>query len=119
MFIKWINGMEDSSWFPHINRDMCTDCGDCINACPTNALGQRDGKSSLIHPQLCIYCADCETKAGQLDRVEWTLQFSGTLTETQRARLLEIAQMCPVHRTLRSEIHIPAPAIVEDESRNG
>jgi hypothetical protein len=28
---------------------------------------------------------------------------------------LEIAQMCPVHRTLRSEIHIPAPGVVEDE----
>ena len=62
-------------------------------------------------------CAECETKAGRLDRVEWTVQFSGTLTGTQRARLLEIAQMCPVHRTLRSEIDIPAPAVVEDESR--
>src|SRR5690349_21580896 len=50
-------------------------------------------------------CAECETKTGRLDRVDWTLQFSGTLTETQRARLLEIAQMCPVHRTLQSEIH--------------
>jgi uncharacterized OsmC-like protein len=46
------------------------------------------------------------------------VQFSGTLTGTQRARLLEIAQMCPVHRTLRSEIDIPAPAVVEAESRN-
>ena len=63
-------------------------------------------------------CAECETKAGRLDRVEWTFQFSGGLTGTQRARLLEIAQMCPVHRTLRSEIHIPAPTLVEDGSRN-
>ena len=63
-------------------------------------------------------CAECETKAGQLDRVDWTLQFSGTLTGEQRTRLLEIAQMCPVHRTLRSEIHIPAPTVVEGESRN-
>lgn len=61
-------------------------------------------------------CAECETKAGQLDRVEWTFQFTGRLTLEQRNRLLEIAQMCPVHRTLRSEIHIPAPAVVEDES---
>jgi uncharacterized protein len=53
--------MEDSFWFPHINRDTCIGCSECINACPTGALGQRDGKSSLIHPQLCIYCADCET----------------------------------------------------------
>ena len=63
-------------------------------------------------------CAECETKAGQLDRVEWTFRFNGRLTREQRTRLLEIAQMCPVHRTLRSEIHIPAPAVVEDESRN-
>lgn len=61
-------------------------------------------------------CAECETKAGQLDRVEWTFQFTGRLTLEQRTRLLEIAQMCPVHRTLRSEIHIPAPEVVEDES---
>ena len=64
-------------------------------------------------------CAECETKAGRLDRVEWTFRFSGALTATQRARLLEIAQMCPVHRTLRSEIHIPTPVVVEDESSNG
>ena len=61
-------------------------------------------------------CTECETKAGRLDRVEWTLQFHGDLTAAQRTRLLEIAQMCPVHRTLRSEVHIPAPVLVEDES---
>jgi uncharacterized OsmC-like protein len=54
-------------------------------------------------------CADCETKAGRLDRVEWTLQFQGPLSAAQRIRLLEIAQMCPVHRTLKSEVHIPTP----------
>jgi putative redox protein len=59
-------------------------------------------------------CEECETKAGRLDRVEWTLQFRGDLDESQRTRLLEIAQMCPVHRTLRSGIHIPAPTLVED-----
>lgn len=64
-------------------------------------------------------CAECETKSGRLDRVEWTFQFSGMLTGEQRARLLEIAQMCPVHRTLRSEVHIPAPAVVEDEANRG
>jgi uncharacterized OsmC-like protein len=61
-------------------------------------------------------CADCETKSGRLDRVEWTLQFGGDLAAAQRTRLLEIAQMCPVHRTLRSEIHIPEPSLVADES---
>jgi putative redox protein len=61
-------------------------------------------------------CAECDTKAGRLDRVEWTLQFGGDLTAAQRSRLLEIAQMCPVHRTLRSEVQIPPPTLVEDGS---
>jgi putative redox protein len=61
-------------------------------------------------------CEQCETKAGRLDRVDWTLQFEGDLTGAQRTRLAEIAQMCPVHRTLRSEVHIPSPAVVDDSS---
>ena len=62
-------------------------------------------------------CAECETKAGRLDRVEWTFQFDGELSAAQRTRLLEIAQMCPVHRTLRSEVHITAPAAVDPLQR--
>jgi putative redox protein len=58
-------------------------------------------------------CADCEAEDARLDRVDWTLQLRGNLLPPQRARLLEIAQMCPVHRTLRSAIHIPAPVLVE------
>jgi putative redox protein len=68
---------------------------------------------SRIH---AVDCAECETKAGRLDRVEWSLQLDGALTAEQRTRLLEIAQMCPVHRTLRSEVHIPAPVAIEGES---
>jgi putative redox protein len=60
-------------------------------------------------------CAECETKEGRLDRVDWSLRFEGDLTGAQRTRLLEMAQMCPVHRTLRSEVHIPAPAVLEGE----
>ena len=51
-------------------------------------------------------CAECETKEGMLDRIERDIQLTGTLTEEQRARLLEIANKCPVHRTLTSEINI-------------
>jgi putative redox protein len=61
-------------------------------------------------------CAECETKAGRLDQVGWTLQFDGDLDDAQRTRLHEIARMCPVHRTLRSEVHIAPPHIVEDGS---
>jgi putative redox protein len=51
-------------------------------------------------------CADCETKDGMLDRIERDVELHGNLTAEQRARLLEIANRCPVHRTLTSEIQI-------------
>jgi putative redox protein len=51
-------------------------------------------------------CAECETKEGLLDRIEVELRLTGALDATQRARLLEIANICPVHRTLTSEINI-------------
>jgi putative redox protein len=51
-------------------------------------------------------CAECETREGRLDRIEVELQLTGTLEPEQRTRLLEIADKCPVHRTLTSEINI-------------
>ena len=51
-------------------------------------------------------CAGCDTKVGLLDRIERDIQFVGPLTAEQRAKLLEIANKCPVHRTLTSEISI-------------
>jgi putative redox protein len=51
-------------------------------------------------------CADCETKQGMLDRIERDVELAGPLDAQQRARLLEIANKCPVHRTLTSEIVI-------------
>jgi putative redox protein len=52
-------------------------------------------------------CAECETREGRIDRIEREIALEGALDETQRARLLEIANRCPVHRTLRSEVWIP------------
>jgi putative redox protein len=51
-------------------------------------------------------CADCESKQGYLDRIDREIELTGALDETQRQRLLEIAERCPVHRTLKSEIAI-------------
>jgi putative redox protein len=51
-------------------------------------------------------CAECETKEGMLDRIEREIALTGPLTPEQRARLLEMADRCPVHRTLTSEIDI-------------
>src|SRR5882724_9995600 len=47
-------------------------------------------------------CADCETREGMIDRIEGDIELAGALTAEQRARLLEIAGRCPVHRTLVS-----------------
>ena len=52
-------------------------------------------------------CAQCETKEGRIDRIERVVTLEGDLDETQRAKLLEIANKCPVHRTLHAEVLIP------------
>ena len=59
-------------------------------------------------------CASCETKAGQLDGIERELQFEGELTDEQRARLMDIAERCPVHRTLESEVLVSTVERVPD-----
>jgi putative redox protein len=51
-------------------------------------------------------CAACETQQGMLDRIDREIALTGTLTDAQRSKLLEIAGKCPVHRTLTSEIDI-------------
>jgi uncharacterized OsmC-like protein/alpha/beta superfamily hydrolase len=51
-------------------------------------------------------CADCETREGMLDQIERKLEFEGALDAAARQRLLEIADKCPVHRTLTSEVKI-------------
>jgi len=60
-------------------------------------------RHSRIHAE---DCAACDTKEGKLDRIELDVELVGALSEEQRARLLEIADKCPVHRTLESEIVI-------------
>ncbi len=52
-------------------------------------------------------CAECETKEGKIDRIDRNIEIEGALDDTQRARLLDIANKCPVHRTLHSEVWIP------------
>jgi uncharacterized OsmC-like protein/alpha-beta hydrolase superfamily lysophospholipase len=51
-------------------------------------------------------CAECETKEGKIDHIDRAITFEGDLDAEQRARLLEIADKCPVHRTLKSEVDI-------------
>ena len=56
-----------------------------------------------IHAEDCL---DCETKEGMVDRIDRSITMEGPLDSEQRKRLLEIADKCPVHRTLESEIEI-------------
>lgn len=51
-------------------------------------------------------CADCGPSSGLIDTVERTIELRGPLTEDQRRQLLAIADRCPVHRTLTTEIRI-------------
>jgi putative redox protein len=62
---------------------------------------------SLRHSS--IYAKDCEeciTGEGKILRIERYISLTGPLSEAERARLLEIAQRCPVHQALVSEISI-------------
>ncbi|MEM7171792.1 MAG: alpha/beta fold hydrolase [Pseudomonadota bacterium] len=51
-------------------------------------------------------CAECETKAGKIDHIVRQVELKGDLSEEQRDRILEIADKCPVHRTLENEVKI-------------
>jgi putative redox protein len=60
-------------------------------------------KHSRIH---AADCETCETREGKVDRIDRVLTLTGELDADQRKRLLDIADKCPVHRTLTSEIDI-------------
>ena len=51
-------------------------------------------------------CQECVTKQGSIGRIERRISLTGQLSDEQKTRLLEIAQHCPVHKTLTSEISI-------------
>jgi uncharacterized OsmC-like protein/pimeloyl-ACP methyl ester carboxylesterase len=55
-------------------------------------------------------CAECETRVGMLDQFDRVISMEGALDVEQRKKLMEIADKCPVHRTLTSEIHIVTKA---------
>ena len=74
---------------------------------------------SLHHSRIhATDCETCETQAGRLDRVERTIGLTGDLDDEQRRRLLEIADRCPVHRTLHSEVDVRT-SLASDDSLPG
>jgi uncharacterized OsmC-like protein len=56
-----------------------------------------------IHAEDCL---SCHTETGFLDRIDREIELTGSLNPDERLRLLDIAEKCPVHRTLTSEIEI-------------
>ena len=56
-------------------------------------------------------CADCEKPTAKIDRIDRAIEFVGALDGEQRSRLLQIANQCPVHRTLQSKIEIRTTAV--------
>jgi uncharacterized OsmC-like protein/fermentation-respiration switch protein FrsA (DUF1100 family) len=65
-------------------------------------------KHSKIHAE---DCEECETREGMLDQIEREISIEGALDAEQRKKLMEIADKCPVHRTLHSEIRIVTRAV--------
>ena len=62
---------------------------------------------SLVHSRVHAQdCADCETQKHNLDRIERFISVTGPLSEDQKARLLQIAEHCPVHKTLAAGVTI-------------
>jgi uncharacterized OsmC-like protein len=67
---------------------------------------------SLQHSKIhAADCADCDAKVGKIDRIERAIQLTGALTIEQHSKLMEIADRCPVHQTLTSEINIQTRAV--------
>src|SRR5262249_3650878 len=64
-------------------------------------------------------CESCETKEGMIDRIERAVTLHGALGADARKRLMEIADKCPVHRTLTSEIDIRTAEDRAAEDRSG
>ena len=58
-------------------------------------------------------CEACESDSGKIDLIERELVIEGPLDDEQRARLLEIADRCPVHRSLHDETLITTQLVAE------
>ena len=71
-----------------------------LGACTSMTVRLKHSRSYLQD------CTDCASKPVMLDHVDREIEFAGELTAEQRAKLLEIAEKCPVHRTLSQRVEI-------------
>ena len=56
-------------------------------------------------------CEDCKSEDGYVDRIDVQLDLEGALSPEQTRRLLEIADRCPVHKTLEGEVSIRSTSV--------
>jgi len=64
----------------------------------------QDVEIDLSHEKIHAEdCSTCETKTGRLDKITRDIRIRGNINDEQKNRLLEIAELCPVHKTLTSE----------------
>jgi uncharacterized OsmC-like protein/pimeloyl-ACP methyl ester carboxylesterase len=87
-----------------------------LGACTSMTLRMYAGRQQLPLDRVTVRlhhdkihardCEDCETREGRIDRIDREVELEGDLEPEQRQRLLEIANRCPVHRTLESEVWI-------------
>lgn len=71
--------------------------------------GWRIGVISVVVRHEKIHaddCANCETRHGRIDRFERVIEIAGKTEDAMRAKLLEIADKCPIHRTLFNEVKV-------------
>ncbi len=69
----------------------------------------------LVHERIHAKdCETCEEKEGKIERITRSIRMEGPLDDEQRARLLEIADKCPVHRTLEGRPHIVTKLVTDD-----
>lgn len=59
-------------------------------------------------------CAECETRTGKIDHIHRWIEMEGELTREQRQRLIQIADRCPVHRSLEEKVHIRTKEFATD-----
>ncbi len=87
-----------------------------LGACTSMTLRMYAGRKKLPLERISVAlrhekihaqdCADCETSEGRVDRIEREITVTGALDAEQRQRLLEIADRCPVHRSLENEVKV-------------